>query len=175
MRLDYRIGDRDVQLDVTRRGDEHLVSLDGRALDLELLSAQPGELDLRLDGRRHRAFVAARGDDRFVFLDGKVFTFRRPADLHAVEEENGASGPQVTAQMPCTIVKLLVEAGQTVAEGDGLLIIESMKMETEIAAPLAGTVAAVHVAEGETVGMQAPLVDLEPADGQADPTDPAGD
>jgi pyruvate carboxylase subunit B len=65
--------------------------------------------------------------------------------------------------MPCTIVKQLVETGQTVTEGDGLLIIESMKMETEITAPVAGKVVAIHVQSGQTVGLNEPLVDIEPA------------
>ncbi len=162
MRLHYRIDDRDVQLDVSHRGEGYTVTLDGRELDVEILSAQPGELQLRCGEQRSRAYVAVRGDDRFVFLNGRVFSFRRPADIHELEEENGNGGPHVVAQMPCTIVKLLVQPGQQVAEGDGLLIIESMKMETEIAAPLAGSVAAVHVRQGETVGLRAPLVDLDP-------------
>ena len=163
MRIHYKIDDRDVQLDVSRRGEGYAVTLDGRELDLEVLAAQRGELQLLCGQRRSRAYVAARGDDRFVFLDGRVFSFRRPADIHELEEENGNGGPHVVSQMPCTIVKLLVEPGQMVAEGDGLLIIESMKMETEITAPVAGSVAAVHVRQGETVGLRAPLVDLDPA------------
>jgi biotin carboxyl carrier protein len=163
LRLHYRIDDRDVQLDVSHRGEGYAVILDGRELDLEVLAAQPGELQLLRGQRRSRAYVAARGDDRFVFLDGRVFSFRRPADIHETEDENGNGGPHVMSQMPCTIVKLLVEPGQRVAEGDGLLIIESMKMETEITAPVAGSVAAVHVRQGETVGLRAPLVDLDPA------------
>jgi biotin carboxyl carrier protein len=163
LRFHYRTGDRDVQLNIIHRGDAYAVTLDGQELDLEVLSAQPGELQLRCGERRSRAYVAARGDDRFVFLEGRVFNFRRPADIHELEEENGTSGPHIVAQMPCTIVKLLVEPGQEVVEGDGLLIIESMKMETEITAPLTGSVVAVHVRQGETVGMRASLVDLEPA------------
>ncbi|RMF76124.1 MAG: biotin/lipoyl-binding protein, partial [Acidobacteria bacterium] len=53
--------------------------------------------------------------------------------------------------MPGRVVKLLVEAGQEVAEGQGLLVLEAMKMENEVTAPRAGTVERLPVAAGDAV------------------------
>jgi biotin carboxyl carrier protein len=57
-----------------------------------------------------------------------------------------------------------VVVGQTVTAGQTVVIMESMKMETELAAAVAGTVAVVHVAAGDVVAQGAPLIDIIPAE-----------
>ena len=68
------------------------------------------------------------------------------------------AGEAVTAPMPGNILKVNVTAGQAVKEGDLLIVLEAMKMENEIFAPKAGTVAQVLVSKGSTVDTGAPLV-----------------
>lgn len=68
----------------------------------------------------------------------------------------------VTTAMPGTIVDVLVKTGQKVNAGDGVLVIEAMKMENEIQAPVAGTVVAIHVAKGEAVTPDQVLVEIQP-------------
>lgn len=67
----------------------------------------------------------------------------------------------VTTSMPGTIVEVLVSVGDQVAAGDPLLITEAMKMETEVQAPIAGRIAAVNVAKGETVNPDEALIMIE--------------
>ena len=69
-----------------------------------------------------------------------------------------AAGESVTAPMPGTILKVNVQQGQAVKEGDVLCVLEAMKMENEIMAPKAGTVTQVLVSKGSTVDTGAPLV-----------------
>ena len=64
--------------------------------------------------------------------------------------------------MPSVVVKILVEVGQHVSRGEALVVLSSMKMETSLAAPHAGTVAAIDCAEGDRVSPGAVLVDIEP-------------
>ncbi len=70
------------------------------------------------------------------------------------------AGEAVKAPMPGNILKVNVSAGQTVKQGDVLVILEAMKMENEIMAPKSGTVAQVLVSKGSTVDTDAPLVVL---------------
>ena len=69
-----------------------------------------------------------------------------------------AAGEVVKSPMPGNILKINVTVGQKVNEGDTLLGLEAMKMENEIAAPKAGTVAQIIVSKGAVVETGAPLV-----------------
>lgn len=72
-----------------------------------------------------------------------------------------ATGAKVKSSMPGVVKELRVAAGDRVAAGAPLLILEAMKMENEIRAPVAGQVVAVHVVAGAAVEKGAPLVDIE--------------
>ena len=65
--------------------------------------------------------------------------------------------------MPGTVLRVEVAAGDAVADGQRLVVLEAMKMELAVTAPGAGVVRAVHVRPGELVAAGRPLVDLEPA------------
>lgn len=69
-----------------------------------------------------------------------------------------AAGEVVKSPMPGNILKINVTVGQKVNEGDTLFVLEAMKMENEIAAPKAGTVAQIIVSKGAVVETGAPLV-----------------
>jgi len=63
----------------------------------------------------------------------------------------------VTAEVGGNVWKVLVKPGQSVAEGDTLVILECMKMEVPVVAPVAGTVTEIHVAEGGAVEEGGPI------------------
>ncbi|MFN2349677.1 MAG: sodium-extruding oxaloacetate decarboxylase subunit alpha [Thioalkalivibrio sp.] len=67
----------------------------------------------------------------------------------------------VSTSMPGSITDVLVKEGDEVKAGDAVLILEAMKMETEVQSPVAGTVKAVHVAKGDTVNPDETLVEIE--------------
>jgi acetyl/propionyl-CoA carboxylase alpha subunit len=88
------------------------------------------------------------------------------AEPPPLDEPEHAHGPgeandEITAPMPGTVIRVLVEVGQEVEARDTLVVVEAMKMEMPLPAPRAGIVRAVHVAEGDTVGRGAVLVELE--------------
>ncbi len=68
----------------------------------------------------------------------------------------------VTTSMPGNIVAVLVKEGDQVTAGDPVLVIEAMKMETEVKAPIAGRVVAVHIQKGDRVTPTETLVEIEP-------------
>ena len=69
----------------------------------------------------------------------------------------------VVVSMPCNILEVLVKVGQTVTAGQAVLITEAMKMETEVTAPIAGIVKAVHVIKGEPANPDEVLIEIVPS------------
>jgi biotin carboxyl carrier protein len=80
---------------------------------------------------------------------------RKGAGAHGPEREN------VIAAMPGKIVRVLVKAGESVAAGQGILVVEAMKMQNEMKTRRGGQVVAVAVREGETVAAGAVLATIE--------------
>ena len=98
------------------------------------LVRQGGALEAWVGGRRHSIVVADARD--------------RTAKVSAA----GASGPlEVRAQMPGKVIKVLVERGTAVEAGQGLMVVEAMKMQNEIKSSKDGTVSKICVVEGATV------------------------
>ena len=83
-----------------------------------------------------------------------------PAAAPAPTPAAGGAGERINAPMPGNILKVNVQNGQAVKEGEVLVVLEAMKMENEIFAPKAGTVAQVLVSKGSTVDTGATLVVL---------------
>ena len=83
--------------------------------------------------------------------------------LEVAEHERGPTAEQsaVTAPMPGTVIRVLVEAGEHVAARQALVVLEAMKMETPLVSPYDATVRAVHVTEGDRVAGGALLVELD--------------
>jgi pyruvate carboxylase subunit B len=78
----------------------------------------------------------------------------------AAPVQEPADGTDVDAPTPGNIVKVMVEVGDEVAEQDSLVVMEAMKMESEVKSPMAGKVVAVHVDAGDTVQASEPLVTI---------------
>ncbi len=111
------------------------------------------------------AEVNGRRFDVTLFLDpssvGPVAGARKKRKRADASQSVGAAGGDTVASpMQGTVFKLPVEAGQVVAEGDVLVIVEAMKMENEVMAHQAGVVKVLHVAEGDPVTAGQPLVDV---------------
>jgi biotin carboxyl carrier protein len=88
-------------------------------------------------------------------------SFTRRAEDEA-DERDGVAG-ECRAPLPGAVTKVLVATGNTVAEGDGLVVLEAMKMEHTLRANGAGTVAQVHCAPGQQVDVHDLLVSVDPA------------
>ncbi len=88
-------------------------------------------------------------------------TIRDPRARRAGSHAGGSAGPlQITAPMPGKVVKVLVREGEEVTAGQGLLVMEAMKMQNELRAPRAGCVKRIDAAEGVGVETGSPLLQL---------------
>ncbi|MFA7597443.1 MAG: biotin/lipoyl-containing protein [Novosphingobium sp.] len=150
-------------------GHDHLIWL-SRTADGYVLHFDGGDVAISLDNGLLRAgdsegpvHVAQQGDRLFIHWNGAAheLLFKDAVQRHAAGSASG-SDDTVRAPMPGAVVGVSSEAGQAVREGEILLVIESMKLETAIRASRDGVVEAVHVTLSQSFERDAPLVTLAP-------------
>ena len=152
---------RRVELPATGVGGAMECVVDGRSVMVDARVLQPGVMSLVVAGRQYRCILDGDG----VLIDSRRYGFEvnDPRSLQGRRGAGaGAAGPRaVKAPMPGRVVRVLVAAGEEVAEQQGVVVIEAMKMQNELKSPKAGRVVRVAVAEGDTVGAGDVLVVVE--------------
>ncbi|MFM7762533.1 MAG: acetyl-CoA carboxylase biotin carboxylase subunit [Acidimicrobiaceae bacterium] len=137
-------------------------------LDLSNLVSTTGETQQNSDGLVEKSTVVEVNGKRFDVkvwvppVGGTAPTAQktRSASRGASQSAGAASGT-ITAPMQGTVIKVLVTEGQTVAQGDAVLVLEAMKMENQIQADKAGTVSKINCKAGDTVGSGDVLLVIE--------------
>jgi biotin carboxyl carrier protein len=144
-----------------------LCRVDGEPVPLDAAAPEPGVLSLLLAGRSYevRRDAAAPGSGNGasangstgsrITVNGRAFTaeVRDPRSLRGRRARAGSGdGPRkITAPMPGKVVRILAPEGTAVEAGQGVLVIEAMKMQNEMKSPKKGTVTRIAAAEGATV------------------------
>ena len=172
MKYFVTVGSRDVEVELGPDG----IFVDGDPVEAELAQLPGTEVHhLLLDGASHRVVAAREGRGSWSLhlggrtvaaevVDERTRTIRELAGTGA-----GPSGPApVVAPMPGLVVKVQVAVGDEVAAGQGMAIVEAMKMENELRASGPGVVSAIHVAAGDAVEKDQVLIDLDPLPAEDD-------
>ncbi|MEB0079547.1 acetyl/propionyl/methylcrotonyl-CoA carboxylase subunit alpha [Pseudomonas sp. CCI3.2] len=121
---------------------------------------QGEQLVIEHDGVRHQHLAIRRGDTLYLNWQGELHTIKRLDPIAEVEASHTQQGG-LTAPMNGSIVRVMVEVGQSVDIGAQLVVLEAMKMEHSVRAPHAGVVKAIYCVEGEMVSEGTALVELE--------------
>lgn len=172
MQYKVEVGGRVRNVTVARTGDTFAVAIDGRTRQVDVARIGGRSLSLIVDSVRSKDITISSGTgaDRLTVLVGTtpVSVALNGALKSRVRgrasEGAGApgSGPQkVIAPMPGKIVRILVRAGETVRARQPVIVVEAMKMENELRAGHAGTVAEIHTAEGVSVDAGALLIVIQ--------------
>ncbi|MGW5718694.1 ATP-binding protein [Amycolatopsis sp. NPDC003865] len=155
-RIEFRYRGTACAVGVRRHGPaSYRVSLGDAETDVEVGRVGEVERRLRFPGRAHRVLAAHAGPIHTVEVEGITHTIAR--------DEGGV----VRCPTPAVVVSVAVAAGDAVAVGDPLVVIESMKMETAVTATFPGRVRSVLVTPNVQVGAGVPLLRLDPVIGDA--------
>jgi len=137
---------------------------DGPLREAQVEIPEPGVYSVLLEGRSYDARVEERPDCLVVVIDGYRFEteVRDPRRWSRQAAGHGAGGVQtITAPMPGKVVRVLVVPGDVIEPGQGLVVVEAMKMQNEMKAPRGGKVLSVAAKQGATVAAGDVLATIE--------------
>ena len=143
-------------VELERDADRWKISLDGQPVNIDAVEIGPNTLSLLLEGQSYEVRITPSPDGVLKLqtglqeftaevVDPRAWRGRR----HGALEVEGRQ--QIVAPMPGKVVRILVQAGDKVEAGQGLLVVEAMKMQNEIRSPKGGTIERLHVREGQPV------------------------
>jgi len=142
------------------------VSVDGNEFMVDGKKTGHTNFSLIVDNRSFEIEVDHKGDEYRVLVDGRSYRVNL-MDERRVRASGGPAGgalagrQTVSVPMPGKVIAILVSEGDTVEKGQGLVIVEAMKMENEVRSPIAGEVKEIKVKQGDTVEGGAALLIIE--------------
>jgi biotin carboxyl carrier protein len=143
------------------------VIIDNNTHIVDARDCGPERLSILVDNVSHDISYAIEEHATLLNFRNRYFSIQvldeRRMRMKRVRNDLDLSGPEIIkTTMPGKVVKVLVEPGQEVSAGTGVIIIEAMKMENEIRCRNDGMVKAIHVQAGQTVEGNITLIEIEP-------------
>jgi biotin carboxyl carrier protein len=150
MKLTALIDGRPLELELEREGEHWRAN--GRAASV--LEVEPGIYSVLLDDRSYEARIEPSDDAWAVTIGRRRFLIDVADPRRRNSKSRGLAGEgrqPIVSPMPGKVVRVLVASGDRVEAGQGLIVVEAMKMQNELKAPRSGRVAALTACEGATV------------------------
>ncbi len=169
------IADQTHELEIRRRRGATVMTWDGEEFELDITKVERSSYSIIMEGksvgvnidRIRNADPDLHGFRATTFDGAYEFTLQDPRKAllaEAMARSKRSECSMIQALMPGKVLKLLVQPGEAVEEGQPLLILEAMKMQNEYTAPTASRVAAIHVEEGANLEINAPMISLASLD-----------
>jgi biotin carboxyl carrier protein len=153
------------RVELVRSGPEWFCSLDGRAFPLEVTATQDGVLSILVEGKSYEAKLENNASENNVIVAGERFAavVRDPRSFRSRRSSGGAAEgvKKILAPMPGKVIRILAPAGTPVESGQGVVVIEAMKMQNEMKSPKKGMVKRINAAEGAAVEAGQVLAEIE--------------
>ena len=158
MKLHVTIDDYQTDIQIADDGGRVVAEIDDRRYELDVHESGPNSyrlisngqvFDCRVEGRPESgqpiAVIVGARHCAVTLIDPRRLSSSTSASAHA------GDAARIIAPMPGKVVRVLVEVGSQVKAGDGIIVVEAMKMQNEMKSPKAGTVSALNVQTGATV------------------------
>jgi biotin carboxyl carrier protein len=156
VRFEAELGGETVPVEVTGEAGRYRIVAGGETMVVDARQVADGLWSLLLEGgASHVVDVSEQDGVSVVDVDGERYHVRVEEEtryiIRTLGKKAAAGGQVLRAPMPGKVVVVEVSVGQVVAPGDGLIVLEAMKMENEFEATVAGTVKEIRVEPGQTV------------------------
>jgi len=165
VRFEAELHGETIPIEVTGGEGRYRVTVGDEVAEVDARPAAEGIWSLLIGGASHVVDVSDREGVSIVEVDGERYEIRVEEETRYIIRTRGgkaaAGGQVLTAPMPGKVVLIEVAVGQAVEPGDGLIILEAMKMENEFRAAVRGRVKEIRVQVGQAVNPGDTLVVLE--------------
>jgi biotin carboxyl carrier protein len=168
MKLHAEIDGEIRDVEIRRDGEKVFASVDGREYELDVSEPELGVFLLKYNGQVFQASTspeAGSSDEIDITVKGNEFAVRivDPKRLRSSggDHAHGEGLAEIKTAMPGKIVRILATAGTEVKKGDGVIVVEAMKMQNEMKSPKDGVVKELKVSETDTVNAGQVLAIIE--------------
>jgi biotin carboxyl carrier protein len=152
---EIQIGGKTFRVTLTRRDGAWICHVDDREIAVDFSQVEPGVLSLLMDGRSYECRLDRAAGETSIWVGGTRYgvEVRDPRSLRSRRAAVGhGDGPvRLIAPMPGKVVRVLAAENTEVQAGQGVLVVEAMKMQNEIKSPKKGVVQRILAAEGAAV------------------------
>jgi biotin carboxyl carrier protein len=166
MELELNIDEQIRKLGIEFKDGQYRINLDDKDYVVEFSQISDNCISLLVEGKTFTVYLAEADGKRYVSIGGEQFCIQEAVSegMRASDHDSSAvdEAPVAASPMPGKVVKLLVKEGDEVNKGQGLVIVEAMKMENEIKSPVNGTVEKVNFKAGDLVDAAQPIVEIKP-------------
>jgi biotin carboxyl carrier protein len=149
-----------VELTPGGSGKSYRATIREKTIDVEILQAKDGKLELLVDGKRVTAYVSSENTRRWVTVNEQTFVLTKSSGAQRKSPGHDHAS-ELAAPMPGQVRAINVAEGESVTKGQTLLVLEAMKMEIRIQAPRDGNVTKLFVKQGQTVEREQMLIEIE--------------
>lgn len=155
-------GEKQVVEIIRKEGDRIFATVEDRIYELEVSEVEPDVFLFKHENKVYEAYVAPTGIINIGShqLEIKVTDPKRLSGTSATNISDGGVA-EIKTSMPGKIVRVLVQKGQQVKRGDGIVVVEAMKMQNEMKSPKDGVVKEIRFSEGDTVNAGEVLAVIE--------------
>lgn len=167
MKFRVEVDGQTYALDLRRSGSDCAYTLSGLSTvtgSASVIEVMPGVFSVLLGSRSLTVHIVPDREDVQVWIgnERRLISLADARDRAPKSKRVSAAGPvEVRAQMPGKVIRVLVAPGDAVENGQGLIVVEAMKMQNEMKSPKAGTVKKIHAEEGATVAAGQALILIE--------------
>lgn len=166
MELNVRINGVDKTLSLEKKGDEYQISMGDREYRVAAEPLSNGAFTFFVGNRSFVAYLSEVGDVTRLAIRGRTYHVEKELDdgQRGGSASSGHADGKVASPMPGNIIKVCVEEGEAVEANQAVVVIESMKMQNEIPAPVGGKITRVSCAVGDQVSFGDVLVEITPGE-----------
>lgn len=154
----FKLNNQIYKVNIEEDENSVVVEIDGEKHNVEYTQLDSNLFSIILDGKSITIGTFKSGKHLQVFYDGNLYELESITGRELSKSGGMGSGLEVISPMPSRVVKILKKEGEDVEQDEGVVVVEAMKMESELKAPQSGKIKTIKIKEGDAVEANTVLV-----------------